>query len=89
MANSNDMVSRVESMASGSATWDLSDNDLKALKFVLEERAALWAALKAILDEPHGCPMCDSGKLRNPDKEHFDECGYLLARAAIAKASSK
>jgi hypothetical protein len=43
------------------------------------ERDTLRRALEAVLREPHGCPMCDSGKLRNPDKAHWPECPYLAA----------
>lgn len=25
-------------------------------------------------NEGHGCPMCDNGELRNPEKEHWDNC---------------
>jgi len=42
---------------------------------------ALFEALRLILAEPHGCPMCDSGKLRNPAKEHWDTCGFAKAKA--------
>jgi hypothetical protein len=40
-------------------------------------------ALAAILAEPHGCVFCDSGKLRNPDKQHEITCGFDMARAAL------
>lgn len=40
-------------------------------------------ALRAILAEPYGCPMCDSGKLRNAAKKHWPNCGYALANAAL------
>lgn len=49
----------------------------------------LYEALKAIEADPHGCPMCDSGKLRNPDKEHWDRCGYPKLAAALAKAEGR
>jgi hypothetical protein len=32
-----EMLDRVNQMASGSETWDLSDNDLEALRYVLSE----------------------------------------------------
>lgn len=34
-----DQLSRIEQMASGSPTWDLSPNDLAALRAILAERA--------------------------------------------------
>jgi hypothetical protein len=51
----------------------------------------LLYALELILAEPHGCPFCDSGKLRkpiDPTKGHTDDCGFDAARQAIAKLSS-
>lgn len=46
----------------------------------------LLEALEAIRREPQGCPMCDAGVLRNKDKNHWPDCPYEMARAAIAKA---
>jgi hypothetical protein len=49
----------------------------------------LLYALELILAEPFGCPFCDSGKLRKPKdpaKGHTDDCGFDVARRAIAKA---
>lgn len=43
----------------------------------------LLAALHALLANPHGCPMCDSGTLRNPAKSHWDNCPYLAAHQAL------
>lgn len=45
--------------------------------------AEFEAALRAILADPYGCPFCDSGKLRNPTKEHDEACGYCLAAEAL------
>lgn len=53
------------------------------------EVALLRAALEAILQEPYGCPFCNSGKLRNPLKGHTDDCGYALAQAALAPKEDK
>jgi hypothetical protein len=39
-----EQIARVEMAASDRDTWDLSDNDVLALKAVLEDRAALLAA---------------------------------------------
>lgn len=48
----------------------------------------LRAALEFLLAHPHGCPMCDSGVLRQSaaqaGKTHWPECSYVLARAALA-----
>jgi hypothetical protein len=48
----------------------------------------LLAALRGIFAERWGCPMCDSGVLRNPAKTHWDNCPYAKAEAAIAKVES-
>lgn len=44
-----DQLARVESMAGGHPKWDLSTNDLIALRTVLKERAELLAAMKTAL----------------------------------------
>jgi hypothetical protein len=52
-----------------------------------DELSAARKALEALLREPHGCPFCDSGKLRNPThpgKQHSLDCGFLLAEKALA-----
>ena len=46
-----DKMSRVRLMASGSATWDLSRNDIAALKFVLVSLDAAESALAAVVRE--------------------------------------
>ncbi len=51
MESEREMLSRVESMASGSQTWDLSKNDIEALKYVLKSRAEMEAYIKRI-DHP-------------------------------------
>lgn len=40
----------------------------------------LLNALNDLLSGDLGCPMCDNGKLRNPDKEHWDNCKWENAR---------
>jgi hypothetical protein len=49
-----------------------------------KRQAELQAALEAILAEPYGCCFCDSGKLRNSDKQHDPACGFAMARKALA-----
>lgn len=41
-----EQIARVEMMAAGDNKWDLSDNDLAALRAVLKERAELLRWLK-------------------------------------------
>lgn len=47
------------------------------------ENLRLRAALRAVLAKPYGCPFCDSGKLRNPCKEHDVDCGFEMARIEL------
>lgn len=36
-------------------------------------------ALRLIIADPYGCRFCDSGKLRNPSKDHDEACGFAMA----------
>jgi hypothetical protein len=51
-----------------------------------EENERLRAAVRGIFANPQGCPMCDAGVLRNPDKGHWDDCPYEIARKTIGEA---
>lgn len=53
------------------------------------ERLALRDALKALLDEPYGCSLCDSGKPRNPAKGHQPDCPYERARSFLFGAAGR
>lgn len=64
----------------------MSVPQVKANACLMVASPEMYEALQLILSEPHGCPMCDSGKLRNSANPHFDDCGFARARAAIAKA---
>lgn len=46
---------------------------------------ALASALRGLLAAPYGCPMCDAGRLRNPEKTHWPECPYAIARAVLGE----
>ena len=46
--------------------------------------AKLREALEAIVKRPDGCPWCDSGVLRNPEKGHGPDCGFAKADALAA-----
>ena len=51
-----------------------------------EEIRELVDVLEGILnDTDSGCPMCDSGVLRNKEKEHWDDCVYYIAEQALNK----
>jgi hypothetical protein len=45
--------------------------------------------IKKLLTEPYGCPMCDSGKLRSPEKQHWDDCPFLLANNFLAELEAE
>lgn len=45
----------------------------------------LLSAVRMLLEDGSGCPMCDSGKLRNLDKEHWDDCNWNNARNIYLK----
>jgi len=64
-----------------------------ALRDAVEARDAwhrrhdkLLAALKAVVETDDDCPMCDRGRLRNPQKSHWPECPFGRAQAVIANA---
>ena len=51
--------------------------------------AELLAALKAVAETDDDCPLCDRGRLRNPQKTHWPECPYGRALAVIAKVEAR
>lgn len=53
-----------------------------AMMVAINHVAALREALAAVLAEPYGCTLCDSGKPRT-DKGHQPDCSYDQARAAL------
>ena len=55
----------------------LSMKDLYAVVRVAREEP--MAVLQSLMADPHGCPFCDYGTLRNPAKEHDADCPYLRA----------
>jgi plasmid stabilization system protein ParE len=48
-----------------------------------ERERRLEEALRAILDKPDGCPLCDSGVPRRTSGEHWDECPFENARKLL------
>lgn len=69
----------------GNTGEPLSELTLDAA-FVLDSYKELVSALQALLAEPYGCSLCDSGKPCNPAKGHQPDCPYEQARAALMKA---
>lgn len=51
-----------------------------------EQRDELLAALKGVAKTDDDCPVCDRGRLRNPQRTHWPECPFGRALDAIAKA---
>lgn len=49
----------------------------------------LLAALKAVSETGDDCPVCDRGRLRNPEKTHWPECHFGRAQAVIATAEGR
>lgn len=49
----------------------------------------LQDALQGLLDDPYGCPLCDCGTPRNPEKGHWPECPYEPARAVLAAEKAR
>jgi hypothetical protein len=49
-----------------------------------EQRDELLKALKAVTETADDCPVCDRGRLRNPDKTHWPECPFGRALMVIA-----
>jgi hypothetical protein len=67
----------------------ISSSSYDALKQLIEnlliERDVLINALDGLLNknEGCGCPMCDNGKLRDPNKDHWDDCVWNNAVKTI------
>ena len=57
---------------------------LEELGRLSAEQTRLKEVLRRILAGPAGCPFCDSGKLRNPQKDHDEDCGFALAATLVA-----
>lgn len=53
-----------------------------------QSRDALRSALEAVL-AGKDCPMCDSGRLRDPNKSHWPECAFNRARAVLVALDAK
>jgi hypothetical protein len=48
----------------------------------------LVEAIRLLLLSPSngcGCPMCDFGKLRNPEKEHWHDCEWNNAKKLLER----
>lgn len=74
MESTEAMRDRVKELAS-----PIRDDYDRAVLCVLRDFDKIETAVRAIMAEPHGCVFCDSGKLRNPKKQHDPMCGFGLA----------
>ena len=70
-----EQLSRVRQMTRDNGTWDLSTNDIAALRAVLQSHAELYEALTALLE-------LGRKDTSNPKYDGY----YATAAAAIAKA---
>lgn len=69
---------------------------IKLVNNALNEKDELLEALNSLLNpdlerysQTTGCPMCDNGVLRNPQKEHWDNCNWNNARIIYERAIAK
>ena len=51
---------------------------------MIEYIRTLEYTINQILNEPYGCVFCDSGKLRNFEKPHENDCGFCLAQTVMS-----
>lgn len=56
---------------------------------LIKQRDELLSALKAVAKTDDDCPLCDRGRLRNPEKTHWPECPFGHALAVIAKVEAR
>lgn len=60
-----------------------------AVRRMVQRFKEIEAAGRRILAEPFGCPFCDSGKLRNPAKNHLEDCGFAMMTKALPPLKQK
>ena len=83
-----DMLSRLELMAGGDPTWDLSRNDMAAIQFALDEVAAskrILAAASAVAPAPADPARSVQALL---DKLTYDETMTFNWLLAVARAGA-
>jgi hypothetical protein len=59
----------------------------KAYDKVFYQRDKLMKAVEGLMAEPHGCPMCHSGKIINSEKEHWDTCPFVIGKKLLISIS--
>jgi len=86
------LIDKLERMTTLKEAWRQDDHvHAAAWAEANENNAALEqrviAITQAVTDILAGkdCPMCDSGRLRNPEKTHWPECAFGQAQQLIAK----
>lgn len=70
-------------------TGSLSREVVAANALLVTVAPDMHEALLAIKADPHGCPRCDSGRLRDPGKGHWERCGFRKLEDALAKVGSE
>ena len=71
--------------ANHQATLDTARRLVAAWRAERARSQALEDALRGLLDEPYGCPLCDAGRVLNPAKGHWPDCPYEIARALVGE----
>ena len=71
------------------AIGSLSSDENLANARLVAASPDLLAALKAVTETGDDCPMCDRGRLRNPEKTHWPECPFGRAQALIATVEGR
>lgn len=56
-------------------------------EFAIHKNKELLKALDGLINSNYGigCPMCDNGKLRNNEKQHWDDCNWNNASRVYEK----
>lgn len=73
-----------ERLMSRCEDWERSASHM-ALEY--DELSNAHAVIRTLLADPHGCPFCDSGKLRSPNKGHDPGCGFRMANELLHPAN--
>lgn len=79
-------VQRVHEVGMSGIGFGVENRLIADINNGLAQHILAMKALQQIKADPSGYPMCDSGKLRDPDKAHWDTCGYLLMEMMLTCA---
>jgi|ERR1035437_467670 hypothetical protein len=69
---------------------------IKKNEELIKKKEEVLEALNSLLNtdlekysQTTGCPMCDNGVLRNPEKEHWENCNWNNARIIYERILNK